>query len=162
MNQEQISKHLNTLNILCQDKDSFLFLMPVNFIELQLHDYPYIVKRPMDLGTVRANLASGLISSKEEFVSEVNLIWKNCKLYNLDGSEIYRKAEKMEKLFSKLMKSGTNNTSRNRSTGHYNSPYNSSNINNGKETNNENPIDLELVLFKKVAQLDELRLKEFV
>lgn len=35
------------------------FLQPVNYVELGLHDYPKIIKRPMDLGTVRQKLESG-------------------------------------------------------------------------------------------------------
>lgn len=35
------------------------FLAPVDHVALQLIDYTRIIKRPMDLGTVRKNLESG-------------------------------------------------------------------------------------------------------
>ena len=62
-----------------------------------LLDYPQIVKNPMDLGTVKENLMSGKYSTYEEVFNDVQLIWDNCKLYNMMGSEIYKVCEKMEK-----------------------------------------------------------------
>lgn len=41
---------------LMQHKDVLPFLEPVNWKELELFDYPVIVPKPMDLGTVQRNL----------------------------------------------------------------------------------------------------------
>lgn len=41
---------------LMQHKDALPFLEPVDWKELELFDYPVIVKNPMDLGTVQRNL----------------------------------------------------------------------------------------------------------
>ena len=71
--------------------------MPVEWKQLELLDYPTIVKRPMDFNTLRDNLLQGKFSTYEEFLADLQLIWDNCKLYNMMGSEIYKLAERMEK-----------------------------------------------------------------
>lgn len=50
----------------------------------------------MDLGTVRDKLKS--YKSYSEFFEDVSRIWTNCKLYNQEGSLIYKQAVKMEKI----------------------------------------------------------------
>jgi hypothetical protein len=54
----------------------------------------------MDLKTVRKNLAKGKYKKFEDLFRDVQLIWDNCKTYNIQGSDIYKMAETMEK-FSK-------------------------------------------------------------
>ena len=64
-------------------------------------DYPEIVKQPMDLGTVNSRLKGGKYGTIYEVIYEVGLVWDNCKLYNREDSQIYRMADKMEKIFQK-------------------------------------------------------------
>jgi hypothetical protein len=40
----------------------------------------------------------------EEFFADVQLVWSNCKSYNISGSEIYRLAENMERKAKKLVR----------------------------------------------------------
>ena len=62
-------------------------------------DYPTIVKRPMDFATIKKTLhKGGKYETFEDVFNEVQLIWDNCKTYNMAGSEIYKLAEYMEKL----------------------------------------------------------------
>ncbi|CDW88115.1 bromodomain containing protein [Stylonychia lemnae] len=58
----------------------------------------------MDLSTVRKNLEKGRFKYFEEFFSDVQLIWSNCKNYNVSGSDIYRLAENMERRSKKLIR----------------------------------------------------------
>lgn len=44
------------------------------------------------------NLAKGKFVNYEDVFAEIQLIWDNCKSYNMAGSEIYKLAEYMEKL----------------------------------------------------------------
>jgi bromodomain-containing factor 1 len=68
-------------------------------LELGLLDYPDIVKRPMDFSTIKkALLKGGKYVTFEDVFNDVQLIWDNCKTYNMAGSEIYKLAEYMEKL----------------------------------------------------------------
>ena len=48
------------------------------------HDYPLIVKRPMALAIVKANVNSNKIKTLGEFAADVRLIFTNCLLYNKD------------------------------------------------------------------------------
>ena len=59
----------------------------------------------MDLSTIKKKLNSNKYASKQEFISDVQLIWANCKLYNQEESTIYKAADKMEKYFLKICKS---------------------------------------------------------
>lgn len=70
---------------------------------LGLTDYPEIIKKPMDLRTVRKNLGKGKYKKFEEFYRDVQLIWDNCKTYNIQGSDIYKMAEAMEKVAKKCV-----------------------------------------------------------
>lgn len=74
------------LNALINDPESGEFRKPVYYKALGLEDYKKIVKKPMDLNTVRRNLNKNLYEYLEEVLDEVQLVWNNCKLYNEQGS----------------------------------------------------------------------------
>lgn len=40
----------------------------------------------MDLGTVRDRLLANQFTSHQAVLDDIQLIWDNCKLYNVDGS----------------------------------------------------------------------------
>ncbi len=82
LSKEQIQGSINLLETVCSDPNAQPFLEPVDWQELELLDYPKIVKTPMDLSTVRAKLLSGEYATLEEFIAQIQLIWDNCKLYN--------------------------------------------------------------------------------
>ncbi|KAI0796670.1 hypothetical protein C8Q75DRAFT_205612 [Abortiporus biennis] len=58
-------------------------------------DYHDIVKRPMDLKTIKSRVKDGLISNSLEFQRDVYLMFANAMMYNRPGSEIYNMAEEM-------------------------------------------------------------------
>ena len=51
-----------------------------------LPDYPTVIKKPMDLSTVRKNIKTNKYTNIEEFLKDLQLIWDNCHLYNEPGS----------------------------------------------------------------------------
>lgn len=57
----------------------------------------------MDLLTVKEKLMAGKYGTYEEVFGEVQLIWDNCKLYNMAGSEIYKICERMEKTAKRMV-----------------------------------------------------------
>jgi Bromodomain len=68
-----------------------LFNEPVDPIKLGLTDYFDVIKRPMDLGTVRSKLLQGQeagwkpgegYSSVNKVLDDINLVWDNCIKYN--------------------------------------------------------------------------------
>lgn len=66
-------------------------------------DYPDIVKKPMDLGTLKENLKNGKYLTIGDCLDDLQLIWSNCKLYNVQGSEIWKLANILEKNSNKFI-----------------------------------------------------------
>jgi hypothetical protein len=82
---EENEKCLKMLRDLENDKHSYEFLKPVDFIGYGLTDYLDVIKKPMDLSSVRSNLKHKY-KSIVDFRDDLHLIWKNCKTYNIEGS----------------------------------------------------------------------------
>lgn len=68
--------------------ESHVFREPVDWKGLELLDYPDIVKKPMDLGTIRNKIENDKYENMEQIAADVRLVWSNCMLYNRDGSEV--------------------------------------------------------------------------
>ena len=101
--EEETKKLEKALETLSKEKDAFDFLAPVDYNGLGLPDYPKIIKRPMDLGTVKDNLLKGEYNTIREFMDDVTLIWQNCRTFNMQGSEIVKMANRLEKKFKILL-----------------------------------------------------------
>jgi hypothetical protein len=97
MNQEETQKAINLVKHLSQQSESIHFLHPVDFKALGLHDYPFIIKTPMDLSTVTSKIKQNLYSSLDDFLGDMILIWDNCRTYNLAESTIVQQTEVLEK-----------------------------------------------------------------
>ncbi|CAN8299078.1 unnamed protein product [Cochlearia groenlandica] len=80
---------------LMKHKWSWVFNKPVDVLGLGLHDYHLIVKKPMDLGTVKLNLDKGLYESPIDFASDVRLTFTNAMAYNPKHQDVYLMAEKL-------------------------------------------------------------------
>ena len=78
------------------DPNAEEFHAPVDFRGLELHDYPEVVKNPMDLGTLKRNFNAGHYVTFEQLLTDMQLIWDNCKLYNYPG--MYKLATCMERV----------------------------------------------------------------
>ena len=57
----------------------------------------------MDLSTVKTNLENGDYPDVEACVDDIQLIWDNCKLYNVEFSQIYKMAVKLESVQRKMV-----------------------------------------------------------
>ncbi|KAK8887586.1 hypothetical protein M9Y10_038636 [Tritrichomonas musculus] len=68
-------------------------------------DYFQIVKRPMDLTTIRRKLNSNDYKSIDTWAADVNQVWTNAKLYNNEGTLIYVMAQEMEIWFGRKFES---------------------------------------------------------
>lgn len=68
--------------------ESSAFREPVDWKAMGLLDYLNIVKNPMDLGTIKTKIEASKYNSLDEIASDVRLVWRNCMLYNRDGSEV--------------------------------------------------------------------------
>lgn len=77
------------------------FSAPVDWEELELPEYPKIIKNPMDLGTVLENLEEGKYADVEAFGADVRLTFNNAKTFNQPGSQIFLNAESLLKQFDR-------------------------------------------------------------
>jgi hypothetical protein len=78
------------------------FLERVDWEVLELWDYPDIVEVPMDLGTVKQKMGDStgdVYKTVDEAADDVRQVWKNCLLYNAEGSDFYRLAQRLSAKF---------------------------------------------------------------
>ena len=101
--EEEVKLLERIFEIMEKDPLAYDFLEPVDYVALNILDYPKIITNPMDLGTVKKNLLEGKYQNIKEFLDDVNLIWNNCRTYNLLGSDIVKMANHCEKVFNKNM-----------------------------------------------------------
>ncbi|CAN6844951.1 unnamed protein product [Brassica oleracea] len=96
-NSAQIFKNL--LTKLMKHKFGSIFNTPVDAVKSGLHDYHTIVKKPMDLGTVKTRLSKSWYESPLEFAEDVRLTFNNALLYNPVGHDVHRMAELLLSMF---------------------------------------------------------------
>ena len=96
-------KLLKVLDALMKEKKAAPFLEPVDYVSMNLLDYPKIITQPMDLGTVKENLINDKYIVFNGIINDLNLIWKNCRTYNSDGSDIVKYANYCEKKLNQLI-----------------------------------------------------------
>ncbi|KAG8218869.1 Bromodomain-containing protein [Butyriboletus roseoflavus] len=76
-----------------QHRNGNIFHNPIKNSEAP--DYHDIIKRPMDLKTIKARVKDGIISNSLEFQRDVYLMFANAMMYNRPSSDIYHMAEEM-------------------------------------------------------------------
>ncbi|CAF1426806.1 unnamed protein product [Adineta ricciae] len=87
------------LKILWKHEFSWPFQKPVNPTKLNLPNYYKIVRYPMDLGTIKKRLEANYYYSVKECITDLNLMFTNCYLYNKPGEDVVLMGSTLEKLF---------------------------------------------------------------
>ncbi|VFQ89641.1 unnamed protein product [Cuscuta campestris] len=78
------------------------FNTPVDPIALGIPDYFEVIDTPMDFGTIRGNLESGVkYLNSEDVYKDVQCIWDNCYKYNNKGDLVLDLMKRVKKNFSK-------------------------------------------------------------
>ncbi|KAH9514579.1 Bromodomain-containing protein 2, partial [Bulinus truncatus] len=75
------------------------FLKPVDAEGLGLHDYYDIIKKPMDLGTVKKKMEDREYRNASEFAEDVRQIFHNCYRYNPPDSDVAKMGRKLQEVF---------------------------------------------------------------
>jgi len=87
----------NVINMLhsqiSQHRSGTIFHNPIKPSEAP--DYQDIIRRPMDLKTIKARVRDGLINSSLEYQRDIFLMFANSLMYNRPNSDIYKMAEEM-------------------------------------------------------------------
>ena len=108
----------------------------------------------MDLGTAKKNLLNNKYPTFQEFLNDIDLIWKNCRTYNMQGSDIVKMANHLEKVFKRQMEKQFKNYNNN-NLNNSNSKSNSKN-NNNKDNNIGNNSDLTMT--EKMNLTEKIRI----
>jgi len=98
------SKERNNIN--------YLFLEPVDFVHFA--EYITVVKRPMDLRTLKENLEKGTYNTRDEFYIDAKLIFDNAVLFNKDRDSAFvvKLAESMTKALERLRRNAEKKAAR--------------------------------------------------
>ncbi|KAF5402566.1 Bromodomain-containing protein 2 [Paragonimus heterotremus] len=102
----RLSEALKACNNILKDISSqryrdlnHLFLKPVDAEAMGLHDYHDVVKKAMDLSTVKMKFESGQYHSKYEFADDIRLMFSNCYKYNGEDSDVAKVGKQLQAIF---------------------------------------------------------------
>lgn len=87
------------LKKLMAHEHAWVFNTPVDIAKLNIPDYFTVIKHPMDLGTIKGKLASGVYSSPLEFFADARLTFSNAMTYNPPGNDVHIMADSMKRFF---------------------------------------------------------------
>ena len=76
-----------------QHRNGNIFHNPIKPSEAP--DYHEIVKRPIDLKSIKTKVKDGVIASSLEFQRDIYLMFANAMIYNRPGSDVYSMAEEV-------------------------------------------------------------------
>ncbi|XP_039745176.1 bromodomain-containing protein 3-like isoform X2 [Pararge aegeria] len=89
----------NVIKAVWKHRFAWPFHQPVDAKKLNLPDYHKIIKKPMDLGTIKKRLESNYYHSAQECIQDFNTMFTNCYVYNKPGEDVVVMAQTLEKLF---------------------------------------------------------------
>ena len=82
-----------------QEPESIPFRTPVDPSSLGCHDYFDIIKKPMDLSTIKRRLDTGQYTDPWDYVDDVWLMFDNAWIYNRKASKVYKYCTKLAEVF---------------------------------------------------------------
>ncbi|GMH69606.1 hypothetical protein TrLO_g5591 [Triparma laevis f. longispina] len=95
------AKCLDILKEVMQHQFGWVFNSPVDPVELALPDYFSVIKKPMDLGTVKSNVETSNYHSINSFKSDCHLAFDNALIYNDKESDVYCMALEIKEHFNR-------------------------------------------------------------
>eukprot|EP00656_Telonema_subtile_P048666 TRINITY_DN585_c0_g1_i1.p1 TRINITY_DN585_c0_g1~~TRINITY_DN585_c0_g1_i1.p1 ORF type:complete len:340 (+),score=85.39 TRINITY_DN585_c0_g1_i1:253-1272(+) len=94
-----IKKAKTILKQVMDHPESYPFHQPVDWKKLKIPDYPQIITHPMDLSKIERRIKQLQYGCVEDFIDDLNLVWKNAMTYNVDLSPIHQMAQKLKGFF---------------------------------------------------------------
>lgn len=71
----------------------------IDWQELGIPTYPKLIKRPMDLSTIRKKLDGGEYDTAQNFYDDFKLMIRNCFIFNPSGTPVNHAGQELQKLF---------------------------------------------------------------
>lgn len=95
-------KAQRVLEQVCGHEYAGPFLEPVDPVALGIPTYPKIIKKPMDLSTIRKKLTEGRYVKPTEMNADVKLMFSNCYRFNGKTAPISEAAKVLESYYDSL------------------------------------------------------------
>lgn len=70
-----------------------------DYVALGIPDYPKIIRRPMDLGTMKRKLDAGQYRDANAFEADFKLLINNCMTYNPPMTPVHKMGEQLQSVF---------------------------------------------------------------
>jgi len=71
----------------------------VDWVKLEIPSYPKIIKKPMDLATMKKKLDRGEYPNSTKFYDDFKLIIRNCFTFNPEGTLVNQAGVELQKVF---------------------------------------------------------------
>ncbi|KAH9487146.1 Bromodomain-containing factor 1 [Psilocybe cubensis] len=97
-------KILQELNRKTHASYAYPFYEPVDWQKLEIPSYPKIIKRPMDLSTIRKKLDGGEYDTAQNFYDDFKLMIRNCFTFNPSGTPVNLAGQELQKVFDEKWK----------------------------------------------------------
>ncbi|OCH96602.1 Bromodomain-containing protein [Obba rivulosa] len=75
------------------------FYEPVDWVKLDIPSYPKVIKRPMDLSTMKKKLTNGEYSTAQAFYDDFKLMVRNCMTFNPAKNPVHEAGVALDRLF---------------------------------------------------------------
>ena len=79
------------------------FLEPVDPVAMNIPNYHQVIKKPMDVSTIRQKLNEQQYENLKEFESDFRLMFKNCYKFNPDTHPVHTQGRQYEDIFNQEM-----------------------------------------------------------
>jgi hypothetical protein len=93
----QLASHTNTVS-------HYILTIHADWVKLELPSYPRIVKKPMDLSTIRKKLDNQQYPNALKFFDDFKLMIRNCFLFNPAGTPVNQAGIELQRLFDEKWK----------------------------------------------------------
>ncbi|KAG6911769.1 hypothetical protein DXG01_000015 [Tephrocybe rancida] len=80
------------------------FYIPVDWVLLDIPAYPKMVKKPMDLSTMRKKLDNNLYPTANKFFDDFKLMIRNCFVFNPAGTPVNQAGIELQRVFDEKWK----------------------------------------------------------
>ena len=77
-----------------------LILSSKDIVKLNIPHYPKMIKKPMDLGTMKKKLDAREYSRADDFLDDFNLMIRNCMTFNPAGTLVHDAGVELQRVFN--------------------------------------------------------------